>query len=83
MRSGLLEHLGFACLRDREAGGTELELAPSDLGRFVRLRVRPELDPVLVDIRLQIVEVGFEAIEIDHGDRRLDLAQRAADLPIE
>ena len=71
---------GLAGLRDRQAAGAELELAQADLGRLVRLRVRPERDPVLVRVRLQILQVGLEAIEIDDRDGRLDLAQRAAHL---
>ena len=81
--SGFLEHLGLARLRNGQTARTECELASSDLRRLVRLRVRPELDPVSVDIGLQIVEVGLEAIEIDHRHRRLDVAERTADLPFE
>jgi len=49
-RAGLLEHLRLARLRDREPACSQLELAAPDLGRLVRLRVRPQLDAVLVDI---------------------------------
>ena len=80
---GFLEHLGLARLRHGQPGCTELELASPDLRRLVSLRVRPELDPVSVDVRLQIVEVGLEAVEIDDRHRRLDLAERTADLAAE
>ena len=79
-RAGLLEDLGLARLRDREAAGAELELPQPDLGRLVRLRVRPERDPVRVGVGLQVLQVGLEPVEVDHRDRRLDLAQRPADL---
>ncbi len=36
--------------------------------------------PCAVDVRLQILQIGLEAIEIDHRDGRLDLGQRAPDL---
>ena len=36
-----------------------------------------------VDVRLQIAEIRLEAVEIDDRDRRLDLAERAADLAAE
>ena len=49
-RAGLLEDLRLAGLRDGQPGGAELELAEADLGRLVRLRVRPELDPVRVGV---------------------------------
>jgi len=73
--TGLLEHLRLAALRHGEAGGPELELAPADLRRLVRLGVRPERDAVLVRVRLQVGEVGVEAVEVDHRDRRLDVGQ--------
>ncbi len=79
----LLEHLCLAGLRNREPGRAELELAKPDLRRLVRLRVRPQLDAVRVDVRLQFPEVHVEAVEVDHGDRRLDLAERATDLALE
>jgi hypothetical protein len=82
-RPRLLEHLRLARLRDREAAGAELELTPPDLGGLVGLRVRPELDAVRVDVRLQLGEVRFQAVEVDDRDRRLDLAQGTADLASE
>ena len=53
-RAGLLEDLRLARLRDGQAAGAERELPEADLGRLVRLRVRPERDPVRVGVRLQI-----------------------------
>ena len=79
-RARLLEDLRLPGLRDREAAGAECQLPQPDLGRLVRLRVRPERDPVPVRVRLEILQVGLEPVEVDDGDRRLDLAQRAADL---
>ena len=81
--SRLLEDLRLTRLRDRQPAGAELELPETDLGRLVRLRVRPERDPVRVGVRLQVAQVGLEPIEVDHRDRRLDLAQRPPDLRLE
>ena len=82
-RTGIPEHLGLAGLRHREAACAQRELEHADLGRLVRLRVRPERDRVLVRVRLEAAQVGLEAIEIDDCDRRLDLGERSADLLLE
>ena len=49
-RAGLVEDLRLAGLGDGQAAGAELDLAHADLGRLVRLGVRPELDAMLVDV---------------------------------
>ena len=70
----------LAGLGDGQAAGAELQLAHADLGRLVRLGVRPERDAVLVGVRLQAPQVGVQPVEVDHGDGRLDVLQGAADL---
>ena len=79
-RARLREDLRLARLRDRQPARAERQLPQPDLGRLVRLRVRPERDPVLVRVRLQILQIRVQTVEIDHRDRRLDLAQRPPDL---
>ena len=79
-RSGLLEDLGLTGLRDRQAAGAELQLPQADLGRLVRLGVRPERDAVLVAVGLQVGEIGLEPVEVDHRNRRLHLAHGASHL---
>ena len=79
-RARLLEDLRLARLRDRQAAGAKPQLHEADLGGLVRLRVRPERDPVLVAVGLQIAEIGLEPVEIDHGHRRLDLPHRTSHL---
>ena len=82
-RARVAEDLRLAGLRHREPAGAELELAQADLGRLVRLRVRPERDAVLVAVGLQPGQVRLELVEVDDGDRRLDLGERLADLLLE
>ncbi len=79
-RAGLLEDLRLTGLRDRQAAGAELQLPQADLGRLVRLGVRPERDAVLVAVGLQVLQIGLEPVEVDHRDGRLDLAHGASDL---
>ena len=82
-RARLPEDLGLTGLGNRQTGSAELELPAADLRGLVGLRVGPELDPVRVDVRLHVLEVRVEPVEVDHGDRRFDLAQRPADLVLE
>ena len=82
-RAGLVEDLRLAGLGDGQAAGAELDLAHADLGRLVRLGVRPELDAVLVGVRLQAAQVGVQAVEVDDGDGRLDVRQGPADLLVQ
>ena len=79
-RAGLVEDLRLAGLGDGQAARAELDLAHADLWRLVRLRVRPELDAVLVGVGLQASQVRVQAVEVDHRDRRLDVPQGPADL---
>ena len=81
--SRFLKDLRLTRLGDRQPAGAELELPETDLGGLVRLRVRPERDPVRVCVRLQVAQVGVQPIEVDHGDGGLHLAQRAAHLTAE
>ena len=82
-RAGLVEDLGLARLRDGEPSRAERELAEPDLGRLVRLRVRPQRDRVRVGVGLQPLQVRLEAVEVDHRHGRLDLAERPPDLRLE
>src|SRR5262245_48186015 len=53
-RSRFLKDLRLTRLGDRQPAGSELELPETDLGGLVRLRVRPERNPVRVCVRLQV-----------------------------
>ena len=79
-RAGLREDLRLPRLRDCQAARAERQLPQPDLGRLVRLRVRPERDPVPIRVRLEVLQVRVEAVEIDHRDGGLDLAQGPPDL---
>ena len=79
----LLKDLGLAGLRHGQAAGAERELPEPDLGRLVRLRVRPQGDRVGVRVRLEPPQVRLEAVEVDNRRRRFDFVERSPDLRLE
>ena len=67
--------LGFAELRDRDAGRPGLHLHPRDLGCLVGLRVRSEADARGTGHGSHLADVPFERVEVDHQRRRIQLVE--------
>src|SRR5690606_8286282 len=62
---------------DRDADGAPAELLGSELGRLVRLDVRPQGEAVRARVARDAVEVRVHAVQVDDRSGRFQLVQRS------
>ena len=74
--AGLAQRLGLAQLGAADAQRPGRDLAARDVGRFVRLGMRPKLHAMRLRERRHLCDVAVEHVEIEHQRRRVQRAPR-------